>query len=71
MTANFNKNSSGCKCQSDSTIQKASRGTEKGGSKTNQSQRSQRVESRENFKQKKNKRSRKVSSTMEGVYGGI
>jgi len=50
MTANFNENSSGGKCQSDSTVQEASRGTEKGVRKTNGSERSQRIGSRKNTK---------------------
>ena len=29
------------------------------------------MEGRKNFKQKKNKRSREVFSTLEGVYGGV
>jgi len=35
MTANPNEDSSGCKCQLDSTIQGTSRGAEKGRRKTN------------------------------------
>ena len=68
MTANLDKNLSGCECQSDSTIQGASRGAEKRRGKINQSGGSQRVEGRKNLKQKENKRSREVFSTIEGVY---
>ena len=44
MTANVDKNPSGCECQSDSTIQGTSRKTEKRRRKTNRNRRSQRVE---------------------------
>jgi len=35
MTANLNENPSSCECQSDSIVQKASRGAEKRRGKTN------------------------------------
>jgi len=47
-------------------IQRASRGTEEEGSKTNQSQRSQRVGSRENFKQRKIRRVEKYLVRWKG-----
>jgi len=50
MTANLNEDPSGGKCQSDNTVQGTSRGTEKGGRKTNGSERSQRMKSRKNTK---------------------
>ena len=53
-----------------STIQGASRRTEKIRRKTNRDKRSQRAGDRENIEYKKNKRSGEVFSAMEGVYGG-
>ena len=50
-----------------SIIQETSRGTEDRGGETSRSRESQRVGGRKN-KQKKNKRSGKVLSAMEGVY---
>ena len=67
-TANLNENSSGCECQSDSTIQGASGETEKRRRKTNRSRRNQRIGGGKNTKQKKNKKSGQVSSAMERVH---
>ena len=50
MTANINENTSCSECQLDGTIQESSRGAKKRGSKTSRSRRSQRMESRKNFK---------------------
>ena len=50
MTASLDEDPSGSKYQSDSMVQGASRGTEKGGRKTNGSGRSQRIGSRKNTK---------------------
>ena len=70
MTANLNENPSSCECQSDSIIQGASGETEKRRRKTNRSGRNQRMGGGKNTKQKKNKKSGQVSSTMKGVYSG-
>ena len=50
MIANLDENLSSGECQLDSTIQGASRGTEKRGRKTNRGRRSQRVRGRKNIK---------------------
>ena len=50
MTTSLNENPSSSKYQSDSIVQGASRGIEKGGRKTNGSGRSRRMGSRKNTK---------------------
>ena len=52
-------------------IQRVGREIEGRRSKTSKGRGSQRVESGENTKQKKNKRSNKVFGTIKGVYSGI
>ena len=50
MTANLNENSSSCECQLDSTIQRASRRTEKRRRKTNRSGKNRRMGGGKNTK---------------------
>ena len=50
MTVHFDKNSPGCECQLNSTMQRTSREKKGRRSKTSKSRRSQEIESRENLK---------------------
>ncbi len=70
-TANPNENPSGCKCQSDSTIQRTSRkGREKEEGKPIEIEGVKEWEVEKILNKKKNKKVvRQVSSVMEGIHG--